>query len=83
MTEESKDSSYNYLCHIKTVYVIHICNKCIISELALLKKITFWYFRGMKTTTVPEIFFHTFIDNDANLTEKKNQPMFDKKTISD
>ena len=29
-------------------------------------------FRGMKTTTVPEIVFHIFIDNDTSLIEKYN-----------
>ena len=35
------------------------------------RKITFWYFRSIKTTTVPVIIFHTFIENDASLIEKK------------
>ena len=35
-----------------------------------LKKITFWYFRGMKTTTVPEMVFHPFIGNDVTSVEK-------------
>ena len=35
-----------------------------------LKKITFGIFRGMKTTPIPEIVFHTFIDDDTSLIEK-------------
>ena len=34
-----------------------------------LKKITFGIFRGMITTTIPEI-FHIFIDYDASSVEK-------------
>ena len=37
-----------------------------------LKKITFGIFRGMKTTTVPEIVFLIFIVNNTSLIEKYN-----------
>ena len=39
-------------------------------------------FRGMKTTTVPEMVLHIFIVNDACSVEKI-QCMLDAKTISD
>ena len=47
------------------------------------KKITFDIFKGMKTTPIPEIVFHTFIDDDTSLIEKYNTCLIRNKTISD
>ena len=48
-----------------------------------LKKITSWYFRGMKTTTVPEIVFHIFIANNASLIEKCSPFLLRKQYLID
>ena len=46
-----------------------------------MKKITFGIFRGMKTTTVPEIVFQTFIDNGTRLIEKCNPCLMRKQYL--
>ena len=37
----------------------------------------------MKTTTVPEMVFHIFIDNDASLIEKYNPSLMRKQYMID
>ena len=47
-------------CHIKSLYIINKSYEYEISKQPIFEKITYWYFRAMKTTNVPVFVFHTF-----------------------